>query len=252
MSAEPPGEMRPATRRTEPLPARAPEAATLAGQGSVPGPAPDPDLPQVVAGALAGLEKQISRAGREQFKTTSLLEGQITQLGAALDLLRAQDEHRATELAVLRESQGAAQAAARLDVIRAILPALDGLDEALRAGHLVLDRPPPASLPPPTFWDRLLGHGPSASPTDESLRPAMAAWVKGLDFVRERLLTVLAAEGVRPMNVLHCPFDSACHVALDVVPATPTLAPGTIAAELRRGYLVGDRVLRYAEVTVAK
>ena len=47
------------------------------------------------------------------------------------------------------------------------------------------------------------------------------------------------------------PFDPHHHVAVEVVPADETVSPGTVASELRRGYLVGDRVLRYAEVAVA-
>jgi molecular chaperone GrpE (heat shock protein) len=40
-------------------------------------------------------------------------------------------------------------------------------------------------------------------------------------------------------------------VALEVVPSGQNQPPGTVVAQLRQGYLVGDRVLRYAEVAVA-
>jgi molecular chaperone GrpE len=52
--------------------------------------------------------------------------------------------------------------------------------------------------------------------------------------------------------VLARPFDPRQHVAVEVVPATDRLPPGTVAAELRRGYLVGERVLRPAEVAVTR
>src|SRR5919109_4061980 len=41
--------------------------------------------------ALAALEKQIGRSGREQFKANTLAETQAAQLAAALDALRAAD-----------------------------------------------------------------------------------------------------------------------------------------------------------------
>jgi molecular chaperone GrpE len=85
----------------------------------------------------------------------------------------------------------------------------------------------------------------------EALRGALDSWLVGLTFVRQRLLDVLAAEGVRPMDAEGQPFDPRLHVALEVVPAGDELPPGTVAAELRRGYLVGDRVLRHAEVAVS-
>ena len=66
------------------------------------------------------------------------------------------------------------------------------------------------------------------------------------------LLAVLAAEGVTPLETEGRPFDAARQIALEAVPATAEHPPGTVVRELRRGYLAGDRVLRYAEVAVAK
>jgi molecular chaperone GrpE len=81
---------------------------------------------------------------------------------------------------------------------------------------------------------------------------AYAAWLKGLELVRERLLETLAREGVEPLEAIGQPFDPHCHVALDTVPAQGDVLPGAVVSELRRGYAVGDRVLRYAEVVVAR
>src|SRR5947199_211805 len=58
-------------------------------------PTPDPAL-AALPPALAALEKQISRAGREQLKANSLAEAQLAQLTAALDALRAADARRDT------------------------------------------------------------------------------------------------------------------------------------------------------------
>ncbi len=79
-----------------------------------------------------------------------------------------------------------------------------------------------------------------------------AAWLHGVEFVRERLLEVLAAEGVQPIETEGQPFDPDRHHAVEVIAADATLAAGVIAQETRRGYVCGDTVLRYAEVVVAR
>jgi molecular chaperone GrpE len=220
--------------------------------------------------ALAALEKQIGRAGREQFKANTLAEAQAARLDTALDTLRAADTRREADLAALREQSRSAQASARLEHVRAVLPTLDGLDEALRSGRRLLattdDRRPTESDRAQdlvdsqrSFVDWLLGRtrvpqqaDDSAPRQPEESRKALDAWLVGLTFVRQRLLDTLAAEGVRPMDAEGQPFDPQRHIALEVVPASNGLPPGAVAAELRRGYMVGERVLRHAEVAVAQ
>ena len=206
--------------------------------------------------ALAALEKQISRAGREQFKAQALAEAQMEQLSAALEMLRAADARREADVAASSARSRDEQVAARLDVVQAMLPALDGLDEALRSGRRLLEQhaepPRPATLLG-RLWSRVLqlGAGAAPDPRENALREAMAAWLVGLTFVRQRLLDVLAAEGVQPIAAQGALFDPHYHVAVEVVPPDAAVPPGTVASELRRGYMVGERVLRYAEVAVA-
>jgi molecular chaperone GrpE len=213
---------------------------------------------------VAALEKQIGRAGREQFKANTLAETQTAQLAAALDALRAADARRETELAALRERELALQAEARLDVVRSILPALDGLDEALRSGQQVLEQSPaprtrPAADSQPHAsggWLRALlapPPQPEAEPQQaEPLRESLESWLVGLTFVRRRLLEALAAAGVVPIEAAGQPFDPRYHVAVEIVPAIDGVAPDTVTQELRRGYLAGERVLRHAEVAVTR
>jgi molecular chaperone GrpE len=167
------------------------------------------------------------------------------------------------------------QVAARLDVVRSILPALDGLDEALRAGRPLLAigqregntdtayhsvakaREEPARA---GWLRRLLGEPspPTESARDSAalqqvaeLRAGIESWLAGLSFVRQRLLDVLAAQDVRPIVAVGQSFDPNYHVAMGVVPATESHPAGIVVEELRRGYLAGERVLRHAEVVVA-
>ncbi len=220
--------------------------------------------------ALLGLEKQVGRAGREQLKTNTLAEAQSAQLAEALEQLRAADSRRAAEIEALREQQRREQAAARHAAAQDILPALDGLDEALRSGRQLLaasakhaggaEAGAPASAPPaPGGWLRqLFGEQQHAKPRHDAALQQLAeqtaaidAWVTGLTFVRKRLLDILAAADVRPISAVGQPFDPRQHVAIGVVPANEDFPPGTVVEELRRGYLAGERVLRHAEVLVA-
>jgi molecular chaperone GrpE len=220
---------------------------------------------------LLGLEKQVGRAGREQLKTNTIAEAQSAQLAEALEQLRAADTRRAAEIEALREQLRREQAAARRAAAQDILPALDGLDEALRSGRQLLAaaaRPAgaeaelPASAPPaPGGWLRQLFGEPQPAPVPPRHAAALQqlaeqttaidAWVTGLTFVRQRLLDILAAADVRPISALGQPFDPQQHVAIGVAPASEYSPPGTVVEELRRGYLAGERILRHAEVLVA-
>ena len=54
------------------------------------------------------------------------------------------------------------------------------------------------------------------------------------------------------MAALGEPFDPHRHIAIDSVPASEDAAAGTVVAEYRRGYAQGERLLRLAEVVVAR
>ncbi|MDZ4718201.1 MAG: nucleotide exchange factor GrpE [Roseiflexaceae bacterium] len=220
-----------------------------------------PDQSDALRDVLAGVEKQIGRLGREQFKTNTLAETQAAQLTATLEALRSADERREAELASLRERLRTVQIEARLDIVRSILPALDGIDQALRSGRETLDlaktdRSAPNDTRRANAGDllrALLGLTASLPPPNTSQEAALLgtldSWLVGLTFVRRRLLNTLAAEGVVPMNAEGSRFDPRYHVAAEVV-AAGHLPPGTVAQEIRRGYMVGDRVLRHADVAV--
>lgn len=197
--------------------------------------------------AVAALEKQVGRAGREQLRANALAETQAERLAEALAALRAAEERHAAELRAAREAAEAAVAEARLAVARATFPAIDGLDEALRAGAATL-----AHAAAPTSPDELLRRlltGEAPEPAPEPLRVALAAWLDGLAMVRRRLLDALAAEGVTPIPAEGLPFDPRQHQAVEVLAADAP--PGTIVAVVRRGFAAGARVLRHAEVAVA-
>lgn len=205
---------------------------------------------EALQAAVAALEKQVGRAGREQLRANALAETQAGRLEAALDALRAAEERREAELAAARAQAQDAVAEARLAVARGFFPTLDGLDEAIRAGHATLAHSAQPE-PPTTLLLRLLlgaAEGEGRREAD-SLGPALEAWLEGLALVRRRLLDALAAEGVTPIPAEGRPFDPRRHIAVEVVAADAP--PGTVVQEIRRGFACGARVLRHAEVAVA-
>lgn len=217
-----------------------PRQATDGEQSAQPGMA-------TIEQSLAALEKQINRAGREQLKLNVLVETQTEQQRMALEALQLANERRDNEVLALREQLRAAQQATRLDMVRALLPVLDGLDEAQRSGTHLLGQPP-VPAPQRGLFRRQRQDKPSAG--EQMLRESMGAWLEGLCFVHKRLLDLLAAEGVVPMEADRQPFDPHRHIVLDVVTLT-NQTPGTVVSTLRQGYIAGDHVVRHAEVAVA-
>jgi molecular chaperone GrpE len=73
----------------------------------------------------------------------------------------------------------------------------------------------------------------------------------GVRMVADQLQKALKKHGVEAVEALGKPFDPNFHnaVAEDAVEGA---APGTVTAELMKGYRIGDRLLRPAMVKVAK
>ncbi|MCB9899234.1 MAG: nucleotide exchange factor GrpE [Planctomycetes bacterium] len=79
-----------------------------------------------------------------------------------------------------------------------------------------------------------------------------AAFLEGVRLTEQQLLAALASAGVVPLETrVGDPFDPSRHRALVEQP-TDEHTPGSIVAELVRGYMIHDRLLREAQVAVAK
>jgi cell division protein FtsB len=209
------------------------------------------------------LEKQQMRSGKEQFKANLLSESQQQSAKDMLAQLRENETYREREIAQLRDRLSGARGEGRLEVVRQIFAALDGLDEALASGERWLaqhrsHQPAAADAAPvaakPSLWQRLTRAQPAPPPTasapDKDL-PALSGWLEGLELVRRRLFDVLAAQGIVPLETDGAGFDPTLHVAVEVVAAQNGFAPGQIVSTQRRGYRQGEHVLRFAEVVVA-
>jgi molecular chaperone GrpE len=77
------------------------------------------------------------------------------------------------------------------------------------------------------------------------------AYRKGVELIHRQLNDILRKRGVRPIDALGADFDPHYHQAVSYEPAEGR-REGEIIEDFRRGYLLGDRLLRPSMVKVAK
>jgi len=74
---------------------------------------------------------------------------------------------------------------------------------------------------------------------------------KGVELILKQTLDLLRKRGVKPIEALGADFDPNFHQAV-IHEASSEHREGEVMAELQRGYLLGERLLRPAMVKVAK
>lgn len=119
-----------------------------------------------------------------------------------------------------RKRTTAEKAAARedgfADALRAMLPTIDNLERALSAAR---------------------------DAGNDSI-------VQGMEMVLKQFLETFSKKGLREIEALGAPFDPNLHAAVMQEPAETDAQRDTVAQVLQKGYLYGDRVLRYSTVKV--
>ncbi len=108
-----------------------------------------------------------------------------------------------------------------MDVVRDLLPAIDDLERAL------------------------------ANPGPVATNPELERYHQGITLIHRQLIDQLRKRNVEPLEVVGLMFDPEWHEAVADEPADGR-PDGQIVAELRRGYRIGNRLLRPAMVKVAK
>jgi molecular chaperone GrpE len=78
-----------------------------------------------------------------------------------------------------------------------------------------------------------------------------APYRKGVELIYGKLQDLLRKYGVRPIEAIGADFDPNLHQAVVTEPS-PDHRDGEVISELRKGYMIGDRLLRPAMVKVAK
>ena len=130
-------------------------------------------------------------------------------------LLRMAAEFDNYRKRIERERREQAEAAAE-GVLLELLPIVDDLERALQA---------------PAAGDAL-------------------AYRAGVELIHRQMMDVLRRRGVTPIDTTGADFDPRLHQAVSQEPSD-THRGGQIIEEFRRGYLLGDRLLRPAMVKVA-
>ena len=161
----------------------------------------------------ADLTRDMSEAG------AATIEDELAALRRERDdlkdrLLRASAEFDNYRKRTDRERRELSEAAS-IDLIREILPVIDDFERALAAPG----------------WE-----------------PGTR---RGMELIHRQLLDTLRRRGVETLDVLGLPFDPSWHEAVAADPANGR-PDGQITAEVRRGYRIGQRLLRPAQVKVAR
>jgi len=103
------------------------------------------------------------------------------------------------------------------DAISDLLPIIDDLERALQA-------PPTADVD---------------------------AFRRGVELIHRQMLDLLRKRGVKPIDAIGTDFDPRLHESV-MTEVSPGHRDGEVIGEMRRGYTLGDRLLRPAMVKVAK
>ncbi len=132
-------------------------------------------------------------------------------------LLRKTAEFENYRKRVDRDRQNVSEAAAA-DLLADLLPLVDDLERAL-----------------------------TADPGTEGAE----AYRRGVELIHRQLVDLLRKRGVRPIEALGADFDPYYHQAV-AHEAVEGRRDGEVIEEFRRGYMLGDRLLRPSMVKVAK
>lgn len=103
------------------------------------------------------------------------------------------------------------------DVIVSLLPVLDDFERALRAMESATE----------------------VAPVKE-----------GVQLIQQKLKNTLAQKGLKEMESINTPFDPEVHEAITNIPAPTDDLKGKVMDEMEKGYLLNDRVIRFAKVIV--
>ena len=132
-------------------------------------------------------------------------------------LLRKTAEFENYRKRIDRERQNVSESAAA-DLLAELLPLIDDLERALSA---------------------------------DAGSEGAEAYRRGVELIHRQLLDVLRKRGVRPIEAVGAMFDPHYHQAI-AHEAAEGRREGEIIEEFRRGYMLGDRLLRPSMVKVAQ
>lgn len=75
-------------------------------------------------------------------------------------------------------------------------------------------------------------------------------YLQGMELIYTKLVSILKAQGLVAMDATGKEFDTDFHEALTNIPAPTEELKGKVVEEIEKGYMLGDKVVRYAKVVV--
>jgi molecular chaperone GrpE len=75
---------------------------------------------------------------------------------------------------------------------------------------------------------------------------------EGFQLIKEKLIKNLATKGLKAMESIGEPFNADFHEAVTEIPAPSEDLKGKVVDEIEKGYLLNEKIIRYAKVVVGK
>lgn len=73
---------------------------------------------------------------------------------------------------------------------------------------------------------------------------------EGVELIQNKLVSLLTQKGLKVMESIGQPFDADIHEAITNIPAPTPDLKGKVIDEAEKGYMLNDKVIRYAKVIV--
>jgi molecular chaperone GrpE len=166
-------------------------------------------------------EEALLPAPTEPPSEIETLKARITELEKSLELYKDQLLRKAAEFENFKKRMENeylnVTRFANEALITEILPVIDDLTRSLKAGKA---------------------------------RRELGAFYKGVELIHSKLMKVLEARGLKPIEALGEQFDVEYHEALMQMPKE-NVAPHTVIEEVEKGYMLHDKVIRHSKVIVA-
>lgn len=104
------------------------------------------------------------------------------------------------------------------EMIRALIPVIDDFERAIKNAELLEQKDP---------------------------------MLEGILLIYSKFSSLLKQKGVTPIESIGKPFDTDFHEAITNIPAQNEEQKGLVVDEVEKGYLLNEKVIRYAKVVVA-
>jgi molecular chaperone GrpE len=170
------------------------------------------------AGGSEGTEEHHEELPSEEHTPVTDLETELSQ--ANDKYLRLYSEFENFRRRTAREKLDMISTAS-MDVIRELLPVLDDFERAQQINEKIDD-------------------------------PAAKAALEGYALVYQKMFSILTSKGLKKMDALGKPFDVELHEAMTKIPVKSKKEKGKVVDVIESGYLMGDKVVRFAKVVIGE